>query len=841
MTSPAPVSLCLIVKDEPRLREHLAGVRPYVKQICVLDTGSSLDSIRNLRALEAEGVIDTLRIGGPGEFDYHGIPIDFAKARNASFDLAREPWIAWMDGDDEIAGAERLPAIVAEFEGYRPYNKDREFNLLFPYEYSYDALGRAELIVQRTRLMSRRTAWNWNWIVHEDILTVPGQLEARFERGDVIWKHRRQSMGKDGANASKRNWALLQAYWEHEGKEGPVDTRMAFYTGMTLRELGRHDEALVYFRKAIENQGIDEDILITALRLCGMFLDQGKFTEALAYAFLAMRAKEDWGQGYLAAALVYSKMADKEDWTHGRTIDRLLHWGKLGLEQPYRSWFGDPRDRLHVMTAMAIALDHKSRYAEALEICERGLKEYPGDATLERNRDLMFAVVEEEKMVTAAGRLKEIRARGGSHERVVDRATGRLGAVLGFGGVAGTASTSPVEELLPLREDGKLRILFACGNSWQPWNPRIVEDASYRGGGSEIAVVELSKMLSALGHEVTVATDCGEPGVYDGVKWVLSETLGVPQKTDVLVCWRIAAHVDFPVTARLRVLWCHDVMAHTATEKNLARYDRVVALSKYHREVLRGNHPSLLEEKIAVVRSGAHASRFKAAVEQQDMSGLASVEKQDSSSLRNAHKVVWNMSPDRGLIHLLNIWKDIRARVPDAELHIFYGWDMWARMGTDPMGLVAVQHLVRTLASEGVIYRERVSREELDRELLSAGVWAYPCTFPEIFCVAAVEAQMAGLRVVVNPVGALAETILDGAKLPGALDTADAKKAWAEVITLAMTHEGLSWGVRSSRAAVAQDAFDLAPLGAVWQDMFLSLLAEKAELAPFESALAAAE
>lgn len=826
--APAPVSLCLIVKNEPKLREHLTPLRPWVKQVCVLDTGSSVEHLKTLRALETEGIIDTLRIGAQGEFDFHGVPIDFARARNASFDLAVEPWILWMDGDDEIDGIEKIGAIIAEHEGYRPYNPGAEFEIKFPYEYSYDAQGRCELVVERERLFSNRRAWHWCWVVHESVCAAPGQGAARFTRTDVVWKHRRQQTGKDGAQSTTRNWALFEKYWEHLDKDAPVDPRMAFYTAMTLRELGRREEAAKYFRLALEHYTIDEDIVVTALRYVGLLLEEGKHREAMVYAFIALRAKEDWGQGWLAVAQVYAEMAKKDNWQHRRTLERLVNFGTIALTLPFSNWFGDPRDRLQVMIAMSIALDHMSRYEEALSLCEKGLKEYPNDAALTGNRDLMLAVVEERRSVEVAERLQAIRARGGAHRRVVDRVASRIAGVYQLTQPA--APASPVEDLLPLRADGTLRILFACGASWQPWNPKIVESPEYRGGGSEVAVVEISKRLAALGHEVMVATDCGTPGVYDGVTWVPSDYLGVAQKTDVLVAWRMASHVNFPVTARLRVLWCHDILAHGANEENLARFDKVVVLSNYHRDQVRGHHPSLGLEKFEVLRSGADARRF-------------------GNQLRPRHpgKAVWTSSPDRGLVHLLEIWPAVRKVVPNAELHIFYGWDMWQRMGTDPMGLMHVQHLVRSLKDHGVVYRERVSSDDLATELLTAGVWAYPCTFPEIFCVAGVEAQMAGLRCVASPAGALRETILagSGAGVEGDPGSLPARESYLRLVVEAMTEPdgatGSKWLPRHTIAHNAQVAFDLGPLGALWEQRLRSWLADKIVMPIFESALAAAE
>ena len=47
--------------------------------------------------------------------------------------------------------------------------------------------------------------------------------------------------------------------------------------------------------------------------------------------------------------------------------------------------------------------------------------------------------------------------------------------------------------------------------------------------------------------------------------------------------------------------------------------------------------------------------------------------------MRNLHRVIYTSSYDRGLEHLLKMWPDVKKSVPDAELHIFYGWQLFDR------------------------------------------------------------------------------------------------------------------------------------------------------------------
>jgi len=85
-----PISVCMIVRDEAeQLSRALASVAPHVRELVVVDTGSSDASREVARSFGA--VV--------GE---HPWEEDFAAARNASLSLASQPWILVLDADEEL-------------------------------------------------------------------------------------------------------------------------------------------------------------------------------------------------------------------------------------------------------------------------------------------------------------------------------------------------------------------------------------------------------------------------------------------------------------------------------------------------------------------------------------------------------------------------------------------------------------------------------------------------------------------------------------------------------------------------------------------------------------------
>lgn len=371
-----------------------------------------------------------------------------------------------------------------------------------------------------------------------------------------------------------------------------------------------------------------------------------------------------------------------------------------------------------------------------------------------------------------------------------------------------------------------LDIIFACGDAWQNWNPLVHKEQGL--GGSETMVVELAKRLSLAGHRVRVYTSTGKhgEGIFDGVEYRQSEHLAMAKECDVLVAWRNASLIDLPIKAKLRLLWVHDIWAGGATHKNLLKTDRILALSNWHKEFVK-NHHNVADRHVRVTRNGIDLSRFDHDVE------------------RNPHRAIYSSSPDRGLPVLLDVWPRIRERVPDAELHVFYGFYNW-RKAAEASGnqeqLDAIHFLMNRmvdLQTQGVRFRDKVSQAELAKEFLASGVWAYPTWFSETSCLTAMEAQAAGCRVVTSSIAALNETVgpTNGTLIDGDWLSPEYQEHFVDEVVRAMTCPEDEWWVdrEESRERAGRD-FGLDALAQDWIAMFREEMAilDTYPLAPYK-------
>jgi glycosyltransferase involved in cell wall biosynthesis len=187
---------------------------------------------------------------------------------------------------------------------------------------------------------------------------------------------------------------------------------------------------------------------------------------------------------------------------------------------------------------------------------------------------------------------------------------------------------------------------------------------------------------------------------------------------------------------------------------------------------------------------------------------------------------------------LLKVWPEIRKRVPDAELRVFYGFGNWKAMAaarrdeTQLRGIALLEKQLAELADHGVTMCGKVDQATLAHEFLSAGVFAYSTWFTETSCISAMEAQAAGLRVVTSAIAALNETVQHGVLLDGDWLSDDYQAKFVDEVVRAMTAPEGEWGAsRREIAAQARASFGLDALAIDWVAMMREEI-ERQKVAP---------
>jgi glycosyltransferase involved in cell wall biosynthesis len=787
----APISVCMIVKDEEhQLKTCLDSVRPFVEEIVIVDTGSSDATVRIAREIADRVEVFTDCNDAEGRIQR------FDVARNHSFSLATRPWVMWIDADDVLVGGNHLDPLIRRFDAER---RGQPSLVMMSYEYSHDVHGRVDLLLERERLMTPKEHFEWRGWVHEVVCPKGGDVRQSTTAVKVV--HRRRLSKKKPE--SGRNLRILEAQL---AALGDGDPRHLYYLGQELGYAGRIDEAIKFLSKHIERSGWDDERYMAAQLIANHLMNRGEYEKAIDSAMKAILIHEDWGEAYFTVAKCSYFIAQRTNSI--RWWERAARFARMGLDKPptKTSLFVNPLERdLEIHRYLNLALSKIGDTKGAIISANQGLAIRPDDEQFLLNKRIYEeheAIADFHKNLDRLVALGKITREVKAH--ILDAQ--EKNSVPGF-------KSNGVHRAPDLAH---LDIVFYVGYSVEAWNPETFGKTGL--GGSETAVVEMSKRLAARGHRIRVFGDCvpheggaSIEGTFDGVEY-LHYGKFKDVSCDVLVSSRRPQAIDAAgLSFSKAVLWVHDVhCGDQLTQDRAQRFDVIWTLSKWHKNYFATQYPFLkdLPGKLVTTRNGIDLRRF------------------DSECKRDPRRAIYSSSPDRGLQLALEEWPKIRSEVPGAELHVFYGFENWEPFATeDQKKLIAYLRKLLT-ETEGVTFHGRQPQNVLAEEFLRSGVWAYPTWFSETSCITAMEAQAAGLRIVTSPIAALVETVGPrGTMIAGPWLTEDYRKLFVKAVAEAMLRP--EDGEREMLKRYAQANFGWDGLADEWVSKFQKMLREE--------------
>ena len=284
-------------------------------------------------------------------------------------------------------------------------------------------------------------------------------------------------------------------------------------------------------------------------------------------------------------------------------------------------------------------------------------------------------------------------------------------------------------------------------------NDYTVETPYQRGiGGTESALCYVSVELAKRGHTVSLLTSTTSPGRYRGVEclnYKASLNSDLINAADVVVvsneaCGRTLKD-EFKAKKPL-VMWNQHADDQPAIEgleftRERKAWASIAFVSEWQRDQF-CNIYWIEKNKTRVMRNAiSPAIAEMAPVRPWFQSGEAPV-------------LVYTSAPYRGLDVLLDAVPLIRSAIPDMRLRVFSGSRL--QKGGESESYAELYRRCETTA--GVEYVGTIPQTELAGELSRAAALAYPSTFPETSCIAAMEAMSLGAVVLTTRSGALPET-----------------------------------------------------------------------------------
>ncbi|ETW05011.1 hypothetical protein, variant [Aphanomyces invadans] len=289
-------------------------------------------------------------------------------------------------------------------------------------------------------------------------------------------------------------------------------------------------------------------------------------------------------------------------------------------------------------------------------------------------------------------------------------------------------------------EDGhRPRLVIYCyeyGQGWWgEWGPYSTETGV---GGSEEAVIYMSRELVAVGYRVEIFGNPPEAMTDSyGVHWFPHTWFDPDEPSDVFIAWRYHISTALASRASAVFVWLHDMVNEASfTPSYVDTIDGIFCLSQAHAA---GFAPHAMV-KIISTGNGLVPSAFA------------------SHGANSPTHFVYGSSPNRGLETVLESWGDIRRRIPNATLHVYYGFTQAFVRFAQPSDAWR-QRMDILLQQDGITYYGLVDHDTLAKGYASAGFYLYPTTYFETSCVSIMKAMANGAIPITSKRGALHEVV----------------------------------------------------------------------------------
>ena len=708
------ISLCLIVKpsnDEAKfLKQCLASVAEYVDEICITITGQN------------EKVEEVAEKYGAKISFFHWIN-DFAEARNYNFSQATGDYILWLDTDDVVKGGEHLKETIKRME-----EKGVDAGIC-DYLYDFDEWGQCVVTHRKTRIVKNNGIMRWSGQLHEDLVPVgkipQGRVRAYLIE-DIKVIHKSTSKRKTEAQERNLKMSLLQL------EQNPADPKNVWDVANAHLALGDFNEAIEYYFQFIPVTGSDEEKFLAWHRMAEALKKLDKSGEAIEAEWEAIKLRPWYPDGYLGIGEIYYLMGKP------KYAKEFLITG-LTKEVPKDTaivW--NPRDYdFNPLQILARVYFQLARPKEAKQCLEQCLKLYPKDKNIQKVIKQLDREIKNLDKIDKIYKQAENAKSKEEIKKLIDSAPDYLKC---HPKLIYLKNVHFIKE----KTSGKDLVIY-CYQTDEEFNPDIILKTGR--GGSEEAVYHMSKRMAELGWNVTVYANCGfQEKEFGKVTWKPWWSFNPRDRQDILVVWRHPVLFEIgKVNVGKKYVWLHDILEPVEfTPKRLNEIDKIITLSEWQRNLF----PNIPEEKFLISGNGIEPQMFQKKAE------------------RNPHRMIYTSSYDRGLETLLKLFPLVKEEVPQAELHIFYGWDLFDRSHSDnPKMMEMKERIIKLMEQDGVYEHGRVSQEQIIEEYQKSGAWAYPTEFGEISCITAMKAQVAGCIPITTNVAALDETVHFGLKV----------------------------------------------------------------------------
>jgi len=671
-------------------------------------------------------------------FKEHGIPgeifddewKDFGHNRTKALEHAfyKSKYLFVFDADDEICGNFKLPELTKD-----------SYHLQFG-----DENGTS---YTRTQIVNNKKKWKYVGVLHEIITSIEETNGMDIITGDYY-----TVSGKSGDRSRDRNkylkdaLILEKAYEEALKNNDELYNRYGFYCANSYYDSGKHEDAIKWYKKTLENQNWCQEKYISCLRIYNCYNALKKQEEGFFYLVKSIEYDKERSE-CLYELISYYCINNLNEIAYGyyTTIKRFYNEQFLNIGLCDKLFLDCSKSNFYLPYYMILVADKVQDHDTVIQmykiIFTKKHKEYSKFFIGNMLYNLQFFIerVKDDNEFKALFKdyvdfLISINYPIYDHEFMIKYEK------------YGINVSKFIESSFSLEECSKSKkILVYSGYSPFRWNHSFSINNAL--GGSETAISCLSNFFPK-DYEIYVAGEVEEEK-FDNITYVNSHNLKNLIKTNAFHTIIVSRYLHFyeiykNFSAYQTFIWGHDISLYEygtdmSVENILTKWSKkitgCICQTEWHKNHFISLYPQL-KDKITIINNGINTELFT------------------FKNKKVSNKFIYTSCSERGLKKLTDLWPTILENLPDAELTIS-SYNNFPKSEEDNKILEYIQK------TPSITHIGKLNRTELYDFMSSAEYWLYPSYFQETSCITSLELLASEVICLYYPVAGLVNTIGD--------------------------------------------------------------------------------
>lgn len=577
-----------IIKDDSELKEFknmINSVQEYLDGWYVVANG------------EKTAEIEAYTTSSRGAFYKKAWNNDFSEQRNFIFGKVPSDadYILWLDADDLLVGGENLRDVaqLGLDTGKDIVFLEYWYGCSFNGEPSLETFVKVDITHFRERLIKPYSHF-WKGRLHETPIPATG-LESQASKisyKDLPIAVMHTKTMQDALDTMERNKTILELQLQDERKLGTADPRTLLYLMKIYAEIDQKElwsKCLEMGKEYLTKSGWDEERATCndIMAICQNKL--GNPDEAIRLLHEAIREYPFYPLTYIRLAMQYVYLGK---W------DQAKHWLSMSQSMPLEKKSAgithlQEMKLLSAQVLLRIKFDYEKDYKGASEAAKILLEEQPSKENEEQLNFLLDAS-DLQDACDRTSKLFEYLSNIGD-EKTILKMINALPVALSQQQFA----IKWRQKVTPPRIWGEKEICYFA-NFFSPgleeWDGRNIQKGI---GGSETAVIELSKQWVKQGYKVTVYGSAVEPCIVDGVIYLPWYHFNRKDYFNIFIQWRMS-NLSENIKCKKFLVDLHDVFAPDAL--NVNAIDKIMVKSAYHRDLA----PKIKDDKFIVIPNGIY-------------------------------------------------------------------------------------------------------------------------------------------------------------------------------------------------------------------------------------------